>query len=106
MDLEIYIRATSVCNAEPKRTVLQQTGIEALCEIWRNFTEPVKTEQEVTSSEMSKRDVYQVTVYLFDKHFGLKENIPKAHTIFKKMEPNTGRTVKNYIIHLKVLVKP
>ena len=39
MDLEIYITAIGVWNAEQKKVVLLLTGEEGLREIWRNFIE-------------------------------------------------------------------
>ena len=77
MDLEIYITATGVCNAEQKRVILLLKGGESQRDRWRNFTEQKKTEQEATNPGINKRDVYLVAVH---QHFALKENILKANT--------------------------
>ena len=39
MNLEIYIKASDVSNAEQKKAILLLSGEEGLLGIWKNFTE-------------------------------------------------------------------
>ncbi len=70
----------------------------------KNFTNEQKAPVQGNDNQPA-RDVFQVAILLFDNTFTLRQNIPKARTIFWETEPNAGETVNNFITRLKVLVK-
>lgn len=99
-DLDVYITASGLTNASQKRAVLLLT--------WKGTAWNMEKFHWWAKSPCDKqlaRDVFQVTIQLFDNTFTLRQNIPNACTKFWQTEPNAGETVNNFITHLKLLVK-
>ena len=98
-ELEIYLIASGVVNPEQKKAILLLTGGEGIRELYKNFTPQQHTDLEY--SDNIQRNVFQVAMLLFDNHFALKENIPRARHNFFKTTPHPGETINNFITRLK-----
>ena len=96
--LQIFITASGITNAEQKHAILLLTGGEQLSEIWQNFSED---EKAVNDDE----DSYTKAIELLNKHFELKENIPKSRLKFWELSPDSGETINNFITRLKSQAK-
>jgi hypothetical protein len=98
-ELNIFLLASGVKDNEQKKAILLHAGGPGLREIELNFS----ADQKAKLTEDQRSNPYSETVALFDEHFTLKRNIPKARQNFLTSDPKPGETVNNFVIRLKTL---
>ena len=99
-EMETYLEASGVVQANQKKSLLLHVGGKGLKKIYL-----MKTPDERKATEDS--DVYQVALDIFNNHYRLKKNVPKARLAFMDIIPIAigGETVNNFITRLQVQAK-
>jgi hypothetical protein len=99
-ELELFLLASGVTDAGQKKALMLHMGGPGLREINSNFT--AADRNQVPDAENA--DVYRQTKALFNSHFALRQNVPKARQNFIGASPAPGEVVNNYVMRLKTLV--
>ena len=98
-ELELFLMASGVVDPNQKKALLLHMGGVGLREVNGNFTDA----DRAALQQEDNADPYRQTKALFNAHFALRQNIPKARQNFLAAVPNAGETVNNFIVRLKTM---
>ena len=94
-DIETYLLASGVTDGTQRRALLLHIGGKGLKEIY--LTKPA--DDRAAAGQKSE---YDKAIDIFDAHYKLKKNVPKARQTFMEITPSAGETILNFVTRLQV----